>query len=67
MTGLWLPNASALMAVAAANGLISAFGGLYISYYLGAPPGATVVLVATALFAVTLAIKKLSIRIGVLH
>ncbi|NLJ73367.1 MAG: metal ABC transporter permease [Firmicutes bacterium] len=48
-----------LMAVAAGNGLLSAFGGLYISYYLGAPPGATVVLVATALFAVTLVISKL--------
>jgi len=43
-----------LMATAAAIGLFSAVTGLYISYYLGAPPGATVVVVATSVFALIL-------------
>ncbi len=43
-----------LMAVAAGVGLFSATAGLYISYYLAAPPGATVVVVATAVFGLTL-------------
>lgn len=43
-------------------GLASSFVGLYISYFFGAPPGATIVLVATVLFGVVLAVQKL--RIG---
>lgn len=40
-------------------GLIAAFLGLYISYFWGAPPGATIVLVATVIFGLTLAGQKL--------
>lgn len=48
-----------MMVVAAAIGLFSAVTGLYISYYLAAPPGATVVVVATSIFAVMLVGTKL--------
>lgn len=44
-------------------GLLSSFIGLYVSYFFGAPPGATVVLVATALFAVMLGAQILWFRI----
>ena len=47
------------MMVVAAIGLFSAVTGLYISYYLAAPPGATVVVVATSIFAVMLVGTKL--------
>lgn len=40
-------------------GLASSLIGLYISYFFGAPPGATVVLVATMFFAVVLIVQKL--------
>ncbi len=43
-----------LMFTAAAIGLVSAVTGLYISYYLAVPPGATVVVVATSIFAAVL-------------
>lgn len=50
-----------LMATAAAIGLFSAVTGLYISYYLGAPPGATVVVVATSVFALILLGTKVAL------
>ncbi len=48
-----------LMLLAAVLGLFSALGGLYISYFLGAPPGATVVLTATTIFGLVLGGQKL--------
>ena len=48
-----------LVLLSSAFGLLSSFLGLYISYFYGAPPGATVVLVATALFGLILGIQKL--------
>lgn len=45
-------------------GLLSSFFGLYLSYFLGAPPGATVVLAATLLFALVLGGQKLKTRIS---
>ncbi|NLM39844.1 MAG: metal ABC transporter permease [Firmicutes bacterium] len=48
-----------LMMVAACVGLFSAAAGLYISYYLAAPPGATIVVVATSVFAFTLILTRL--------
>lgn len=53
-----------LMTIAAGIGLFSAVAGLYISYYLAAPPGATVVVVATSIFAVTLLAAKIRIWFG---
>ncbi|HHT72848.1 MAG TPA: metal ABC transporter permease [Firmicutes bacterium] len=53
-----------LMLTAAAIGLFSAVTGLYISYYLAAPPGATVVVVATSIFAVILLGTKLNHWLG---
>lgn len=52
-----------LMLMAAAFGLVSSVGGLYISFFLGAPPGATVVLAATTIFALVLTGQKLYLRI----
>ncbi|NMB00490.1 MAG: metal ABC transporter permease [Firmicutes bacterium] len=40
-------------------GLASSSLGLYVSYFFGAPPGATIVLVATVLFGLVLAVVKL--------
>jgi len=50
--------------LAALFGLVSSFLGLYISYFFGAPPGATVVLVATLLFTAALTIQRLRSRGG---
>ncbi len=44
-----------MMIVAAGFGLLAVFIGLLLSYYLSAPPGATIVLVATLEFGLTLA------------
>jgi manganese/iron transport system permease protein len=41
---------SPMMALAAVFGAVSTVGGLYLSYYLGASSGATIVLLATMLF-----------------
>ena len=41
-----------MMAVSASIGLVSAVGGLYVSYYLGVASGGAMVLVATAIFMV---------------
>ncbi|HOB39870.1 metal ABC transporter permease [Candidatus Darwinibacter acetoxidans] len=50
--------------LAALFGLVSSFLGLYISYFFGAPPGATVVLVATLFFTAALTIQRLRSRGG---
>ncbi|HEY8478140.1 MAG TPA: metal ABC transporter permease [Chloroflexota bacterium] len=47
---LWTGHLVAMMAVGAVLGAAAGVGGLLVSYYLNAPSGATVVLVATALF-----------------
>ena len=47
------------MALSSVFGLASSIFGLYLSYFFGAPPGATVVLVATSLFVVVLALQAL--------
>ncbi|MCK9524976.1 MAG: metal ABC transporter permease [Limnochordia bacterium] len=52
-------NLKALILLASGFGLLSSCVGLYISYFFGAPPGATVVLVATVFFGVALGIQKL--------
>lgn len=49
---------SPMMALAAAFGAVSAVGGLYLSYYLRASSGATIVLLATALFFAAVAAKN---------
>ena len=50
--------------LAALFGLVSSFLGLYSSYFFGAPPGATVVLVATLFFTAALTIQRLRSRGG---
>ncbi|HHT69896.1 MAG TPA: metal ABC transporter permease [Firmicutes bacterium] len=52
-------NLKTLILLSSAFGLMSAFLGLYISYFFGAPPGATVVLVATLFFGLVLFFQKL--------
>lgn len=52
-------NLKTLILLSSAFGLMSAFLGLYISYFFGAPPGATVVLVATLFFGLVLFSQKL--------
>lgn len=52
-------NLKVLILLSSMFGLLSSFFGLYISYFFGAPPGATVVLVATVFFGVVLAWQKL--------
>lgn len=49
----------AMLVLACCFGLFSSVLGLYISYFFGAPPGATVVLVATLLFAFVLVVQRL--------
>ncbi len=46
-----------MMVLAAAFGAISTVGGLYLSYYLRASSGATIVLLATVLFFAAIALK----------
>ena len=52
-------NLKTLILLSSAFGFVSAFFGIYISYFLGAPPGATVVLVATFLFGIVLGVQRL--------
>lgn len=47
-----------MMLLSALLGLLATWVGLYISYYFSAPPGATIVLIATAEFALALAFSK---------
>jgi manganese/iron transport system permease protein len=49
---------SPMMALAAVFGSVSTVGGLYLSYYVRASSGATIVLFATVLFFVAIAIKN---------
>lgn len=53
-----------LIVLSALLGLVASIVGLYLSYYLGAPPGATIVLVATTIFAFVLGMTKL---MGIFH
>ncbi len=57
--GLLTKRLKAQMVISGVFGLVSSLLGLYISFFFGAPPGATVVLVATLLFAVVLVVQKL--------
>ena len=52
------------MALSSVFGLASSIFGLYLSYFFGAPPGATVVLVATSLFVVVLALQGAAGQVG---
>jgi ABC-type Mn2+/Zn2+ transport system permease subunit len=49
---------SPMMALAAVFGSVSTVGGLYLSYYVRASSGATIVLFATVLFFVAIVIKN---------
>ncbi len=49
---------SPMMALAAVFGAVSTVGGLYLSYYVRASSGATIVLFATVLFFIALGIKN---------
>jgi manganese/iron transport system permease protein len=49
---------SPMMALAAVFGAVSAVGGLYLSYYVRASSGATIVLFATVLFFIAITIKN---------
>ncbi len=51
-----------MMTLSAVFGIVSSCGGLYLSYILAAAPGATIVLVATALFFLALAISAVRRR-----
>jgi manganese/iron transport system permease protein len=48
---------SPMMAIAAVFGAVSTVGGLYLSYYLQASSGATIVLLATVLFFAAVSVK----------
>ncbi|HEY3674629.1 MAG TPA: metal ABC transporter permease, partial [Candidatus Tumulicola sp.] len=50
---------SPMMALAAVFGSVSTVGGLYLSYYVRASSGATIVLLATILFFIAIAIKNM--------
>jgi len=47
-----------MMGLSAILGLVSTVGGLYLSYYLGSSSGATIVLLATVLFFIAMAVKQ---------
>jgi manganese/iron transport system permease protein len=47
-----------MMALSAALGVVSTVGGLYLSYFLRSSSGATIVLVATALFFLAIGLKQ---------
>ncbi len=48
-----------MLLLSAGFGIVSTVGGLYASYFLGSSSGATIVLVATLLFFVAVALKRL--------
>jgi len=50
---------STMMTLAAAMGIFSTVGGLYLSYFLRSSSGATIVLLATVVFFLTIGIKQL--------
>ena len=47
-----------MMRLSAMFGIVSTVGGLYLSYYLGSSSGATIVLLATVLFFIAMAVKQ---------
>ena len=47
-----------MIALAALLGSLGGVGGLYASYYLDTAPGATIVLVNTAVFLLALALRR---------
>jgi len=54
-----------MMALSAVFGAACAVGGLYLSYYLRSSSGATIVLLATAVFFVALGLKRAFVRAAV--
>lgn len=56
-----------MMLLASLLGLLATWVGLYISYYFAAPPGATIVLIATAEFALALMLSKVRARLIKVH
>ncbi len=56
---LFVRRLERLMVTAVACGLAATWLGLYLSYYLSTPPGATVVTVATAQFTIGLIVRRL--------
>ncbi len=56
---LFTKKLSHMMILAGILGLFASFIGIIISFHFAAPPGATVVLVATIQFAIGLAISKM--------
>ena len=50
---------SSMMLLSAALGALCSVGGLYLSYYLNAASGATIVLMATLVFFIAIAIRRL--------
>ncbi len=52
-------NMKKLILLSSVFGLFSSFCGLYVSYFYAAPPGATVVLVATVFFGLVLGVQRL--------
>lgn len=55
---------SRMIVLSAALGALCSVGGLYLSYYLNAASGATIVLMATAVFFVAIAIRRLKGAVG---
>ena len=53
---------SSMMALAACFGALCAVGGLYLSYYLAASSGATIVLFATLLFFAAIGARNMTLR-----
>lgn len=51
-------NLTSMMIVAAILGILGGLTGLYLSYYLDTAPGATIVLINTAVFLLTLLFKR---------
>ncbi len=62
---LFTKRLSHMMMLAGVFGLLATWFGLLISYHVGAPPGATVVLVATLEFAIGMFVSKLKTSIWV--
>ena len=55
---------AAMMAISAALGAACAVGGLYLSYYLNAASGATIVLLATCVFFAAMGVRRLRLARG---
>ncbi|MBI2940511.1 MAG: metal ABC transporter permease [Chloroflexi bacterium] len=59
---LWTKHLTPMMALGAALGALAGVVGLFASYYLNAPSGATIVLVSTLLFLVSLLVAPGGLR-----